>query len=98
MPRIIDFETHVQATEYVDLIASYNGYPRYANDERGRFTWYVSPNVYETRDGLRDKLENVNTRLAEMDKQRHDSRVFSQAPWQIHRTRFTPASGHPGIS
>ncbi|SRR5579875_728703 len=79
MPRIIDFETHVQATEYVDLIASYNGYPRYANDERGRFTWYVSPNVYETRDGLRDKLENVNTRLAEMEKQGVDTQVIASS-------------------
>lgn len=79
MTRIIDFETHVQGTEYVDIIANYNGYPRYANDSKGRFTWYVSPNVYETRDGLRDKLENVNTRLAEMEEAGVDAQVIASS-------------------
>jgi predicted TIM-barrel fold metal-dependent hydrolase len=65
---IIDFETHVQASEYVKRIEQYQGYPRYANDEKGRFTWYVSPTIFETRHGLRDKLEDVHVRLADMEK------------------------------
>ncbi|MHB8567936.1 MAG: amidohydrolase family protein [Nitrososphaerales archaeon] len=79
MPRIIDFETHIQATQYVDIIAGYKGYPRYGNDEKGRFTWYVSPRVYETRDGLRDKLENAKTRLADMEKALVDTQVIASS-------------------
>lgn len=79
MPKIIDFETHVQATEYVKRIEQYEGYPRYAYDEKGRFTWYVSPTVYETRHDLRDKLEDVKVRLADMEKSGIDIQVIASS-------------------
>ncbi len=79
MPKIIDFETHVQATEYVKRIAEYEGYPRYAYDSKQRFTWYVSPTVYETRHGLRDKLEDVKVRLGDMESSGVDAQVISSS-------------------
>lgn len=79
MSRIIDFETHVQATEYVKQIERYEQYPRYAYDEKGRFTWYVSPTVYETRHGLRDKLEDVKVRLADMEQAGIDTQVIASS-------------------
>ncbi len=79
MTHLIDFETHVQAPEYVNKIQNFKGYPRYANDEKGRFTWYVSESMHEVRDGLRDKLENVSTRLKEMEKTGVDVQVIASS-------------------
>lgn len=79
MTRIVDFETHVQAPEYVKLVERHDGYPRYAYDAKGRFTWYVSPTVFETRHGLRDKLEDVKVRLDDMEKSGVDTQVISSS-------------------
>ena len=68
MARIIDFEAHVQPPEYVKEVEQYDGYPKYGNDSRGRFTWYVTPKIFEVRDRLRDKLADVKTRLGEMER------------------------------
>lgn len=65
--KIIDFEAHAQSPEFVKELLHYSGYPHYANDSLGRFTWYQTANTFEVRDKLQPKLEDVTTRLADMD-------------------------------
>lgn len=77
MGRIIDFETHVQASEYIREMQHYDGYPRYGLDSQGRFTWYASPTLFEVRDRLQNKFEDVAVRLKDMEKAGIDTQVVS---------------------
>lgn len=77
MSRVIDFEAHVQASEYIKEMEHYNGYPRYALDQNGRFTWYASPTMLEVREHLRSKFEDIHIRLLDMEKAGIDSQVIS---------------------
>jgi 5-carboxyvanillate decarboxylase len=77
--KIIDVETHVQAREYVKEIESYQGYPRYGYDSKGRFTWYVTPTIYEVRKRLEEKLQDENTRLHDMDEDGIDLQIIASS-------------------
>jgi len=77
LSRVIDFETHVQAGEYIKAMQEFEGYPRYALDSNGRFTWYASPTMYEVRQNLRNKFEDVSVRLADMEEAGIDVGVIS---------------------
>lgn len=57
----------------------YDGYPRYGFDSQGRFTWYASPTLFEVRHQLRDKFEDVNVRLGDMERAGIDTQVVSGA-------------------
>lgn len=75
--KIIDFEAHAQSQEYVKELFKYNGFPRYASDDQGRFTWYQSPNTFEVRNNLQPKLDDVRMRLQDMDEEGVDIQAVS---------------------
>jgi predicted TIM-barrel fold metal-dependent hydrolase len=77
LSQVIDFESHVQASEYIKEMQQYDGYPRYRPDSKGRFTWYASPTVFEVRNNLRPKFEDVAVRLADMERAGIDTQVIS---------------------
>lgn len=77
MNKVIDFEAHVQANDYIKEMLHYDGYPRYGLDSRGRFTWYASPTMFEVRHHLQNKFEDVAVRLVDMEKAEIDAQVIS---------------------
>lgn len=66
--QVIDIEAHAQAPEYVKELLRFEGYPRYGHDSQGRFIWYQSATKFEVRENLLPKLQDVKTRLEDMDK------------------------------
>ena len=77
MNRVVDFEAHVQAGEYIKAMQQYDGYPRYGLDPQGRFTWYASPAMFEVRNNLQGKFEDIAVRLRDMEKAGIDAQVIS---------------------
>jgi len=75
--RIVDFESHVQAPEFIREMQHYDGYPRYGTDSLGRFTWYATPTLFEVRQHLQRKFEDVPTRMEDMAKAGIDVQVIS---------------------
>lgn len=55
----------------------YEGYPKYALDSLGRFTWYADPTIFEVRQNLREKFQDMSSRLADMEKANIDLQVIS---------------------
>lgn len=77
--KIIDFETHIQATEFIKLVSQYEGYPRYRYDSKGRLTIEISQDIIEVREKIRKVSEDPKVRVEAMDKLGIDVQVVSSS-------------------
>lgn len=69
----------MQAKEYVKEVLRFPGYPKYAYDEKRRFAWYVSKTMFEVRDKLELRLQDMEVRLRDMDKAGIEIQIISPA-------------------
>ncbi len=77
--KIIDFETHIQVTEFIKLVSEYEGYPRYRIDSKGRLVIDISPEISEVREKIRKVSEDPKARIESMDRDGIDVQVISSS-------------------
>lgn len=77
--KVIDFETHMQSTEFIKEVSKYDGYPRYRYDSRGKLVIEVNPHLSEQREAVRKVSEDPKVRIEAMDKTGTDVQVISSS-------------------
>ncbi|MHB8568179.1 MAG: amidohydrolase family protein [Nitrososphaerales archaeon] len=77
--KIIDFETHIQATEFIKEVMKYEGYPRYRYDSKGRLVVDINPEISEVRERIRKVSEDPKARIDDMDRAGIDVQVISSS-------------------